>query len=453
MMKLSRVLVANRGEIAVRIIRACQSLGVETVAVVSTADRETMAAQLADRTLCIGPASATESYLKIDTLVAAALGSGCDAIHPGYGFRAESPELADKTRENGLVFVGPQGETMRRMANKLQAREEAKELGIPLLPGSQLMTVGPEAHKVAESIGWPLLIKAAAGGGGKGMKLVFSPDQLEGALSAAGAEALAAFGDGSLYLERFVPKAHHVEVQILGDSHGDVVHLGERDCSVQRRYQKLIEEAPATVLSPELQSSLRQAALVIARNLNYESAGTVEFLVDPEAQKFYFLEVNARIQVEHPVTEMVTGIDLVQAQLRVASGEPLWFRQEDVVMSGHAVEVRINAEDPSDNFRPSPGRITQWEAPRGEGIRLDSHCFEGYVVPPFYDSMIGKLIVSGPNRHEALKKLQTALDAFEVSGITTTMPFLNSLISHPEFQSGDISTSWLENLLRAEAED
>lgn len=452
MKKISRVLVANRGEIAVRIIRACQSLGLETVAVVSTADRETMAAQMADRTLCIGPPSASESYLKIDTLVAAALGSGCDAIHPGYGFRAESPELADATRENGLIFVGPQGETMRRMANKLQAREEAKELGIPLLPGSNLMTIGPDAHKVAESIGWPLLIKAAAGGGGKGMKLVFSKDQLEGALSAAGTEALAAFGDGSLYLERFVPKAHHVEVQILGDSYGNAVHLGERDCSVQRRYQKLIEEAPASVLSPELQASLREAALVIARNLKYESAGTVEFLVDPEAQKFYFLEVNARIQVEHPVTEMVTGIDLVQAQLRVAAGEPLWFAQEDVVLSGHAVEVRINAEDPSNNFRPSPGRITRWNAPSGEGIRLDSHCYEGYMVPPFYDSMIGKLIVFGSDRDQALKRLQVALDGFEVSGITTTMPFLNSLISHPEFQSGDISTSWLENLLRAKAE-
>jgi acetyl-CoA carboxylase biotin carboxylase subunit len=451
MNKISRVLVANRGEIAVRIIRACQSLGLETVAVVSSADRNSMAAHMADRSICIGPPSATESYLKIDTLVAAALGSGCDAIHPGYGFRAESPELADVARSHGVAFVGPQAETMRRMANKLQAREEAKELGIPLLPGSELMTNNDEAFEVANAIGWPLLIKAAAGGGGKGMKLVFAPEQLRDALSAAGTEALAAFGDGSLYLERFVPKAHHVEVQILGDSHGNVVHLGERDCSVQRRYQKLIEESPATILSPRLREELREAALVIGRNLSYESAGTVEFLVDPEAQKFYFLEVNARIQVEHPVTELVTGIDLVQAQLRIASGEPLWFSQEDVTFTGHAIECRINAEDPNNNFYPSPGRITKWNPPVGEGIRLDSHCFEGYVVPPFYDSMIGKLIVHDQDRTQTMDRLQRALDDFEVEGITTTMPFLNSLISNPDFQSGDISASWLENLLKAGA--
>ncbi len=443
--------MANRGEIAVRIIRACKSLGLETVVAFSSADRESMAVQLADKAVCLGPPSAAESYLKIDALVAAALGTGCDAIHPGYGFRAESPELADTTRSQGLKFVGPQGETMRRMANKLQAREEAKELGVPLLPGSQLMTSLEEAKSVADSIGWPLLIKAAAGGGGRGMKLVFTPDQLESALAAASGEALAAFGDGSLYLEHFVPKAHHVEVQILGDSHGNAVHLGERDCSVQRRYQKLIEEAPALVLSPALQEGLEEAALAIARNLRYESAGTVEFLVDPQAHKFYFLEVNARIQVEHPVTEMVTGIDLVQAQLRVASGEPLWFSQSDVVLRGHAVECRINAENPAEHFRPSPGRITEWKVPTGDGVRLDSHCFEGYVVPPFYDSMIGKLIVFGPNRQETLKHLQLALDDFKVSGIETTIPFLNSLISHPDFQSGDISTSWLEKLLRAES--
>lgn len=451
MNNISRVLIANRGEIAVRIIRACQSLGLETVVVVSSADKDSMASHMADRSICIGPPSATESYLKIDTLVAAALGTGSDAIHPGYGFRAESPELADAARSHGVVFVGPQAETMRRMANKLQAREEAKGLGIPLLPGSELMTNNDEAHKVADSIGWPLLIKAAAGGGGKGMKLVFAPDKLRDALSAAGTEAMAAFGDGSLYLERFVPKAHHVEVQILGDSHGNVVHLGERDCSVQRRYQKLIEESPSTVLSSQLRDELREAALVLGRNLDYESAGTVEFLVDPEAQKFYFLEVNARIQVEHPVTEMVTGIDLVQAQLRIASGEPLWFSQQDVVLTGHAIECRINAEDPSNNFYPSPGRITKWDAPTGKGIRLDSHCFEGYEVPPFYDSMIGKLIVHDRDRTAAMDKLQLALDSFQVEGITTTMPFLNSLISNPDFRSGDISTSWLENLLKAEA--
>ncbi|TAN26556.1 MAG: acetyl-CoA carboxylase biotin carboxylase subunit [Actinomycetota bacterium] len=453
MKNISRVLVANRGEIAVRIIRACRSLGLETVVAVSSADRESMAAQLADRAICIGPPSATQSYLRIDTLVGVALGSGCDAIHPGYGFRAESPELADMTRSQGLVFVGPQGETMRRMANKLQAREEAKELGVPLLPGSKLMTSAAHAELVAESIGWPLLIKAAAGGGGRGMKLVFTHDQLEPALASAAAEAQAAFGDGSLYLEHYVPKAHHVEVQILGDSHGNVVHLGERDCSVQRRYQKLIEEAPADILFPELRDGLRQAALSIARNLAYENAGTVEFLVDPEAQKFYFLEVNARIQVEHPVTELVTGIDLVQAQLRVASGEPLWFTQSDVVLTGHAMECRINAEDPAENFRPSPGRIKEWSAPNGEGIRLDSHCFDGYIVPPFYDSMIGKLIVHGADREETLKRLQLALENFQVSGISTTIPFLKSVISHPDFQSGNISTSWLENLLKDKSED
>lgn len=444
----SRVLVANRGEIAVRIIRACQSLGIETVAAVSAADRDSMSARLADRTICIGPASPTESYLNVDTLVMAALGTGCDAVHPGYGFRAESPELAEACRSHGLIFVGPQADTMRRMANKLQAREEVIQLGIPVLPGSELMSNSDEAYAAAENIGWPLLIKAAAGGGGRGMKLVFGPELLSGALGAAAAEASAAFGDGSLYLERYVPKAHHVEVQILGDSHGQVVHFGERDCSSQRRYQKLVEEAPALILSCDLRGSLREAALMIGRSLSYENAGTVEFLVDSEAERFYFLEVNARIQVEHPVTEMVTGFDLVQAQLRISAGEPLWFSQEDVVVQGHAIECRINAENPLDNFRPSPGQIIQWRCPEGEGIRLDTHCYEGYVVPPYYDSLLAKLVVYGTDRSEALKRLEVALEDFHVSGVSTTIPFLRSLVSRPEFQSGDVSTSWVENVLK-----
>lgn len=448
MRTLSRVLVANRGEIAVRIIHACQGLGLETVAAVSAADSDSMSARLADRVVCIGPESAADSYLNINAIVTAALGAGCDAIHPGYGFLAESPELAETCRSHGIIFVGPQADTIRRMANKLQAREEVQRLGISLLPGSMLVTNVEEAYATAEDIGWPLLVKAAAGGGGRGMKLVCGPEELTGALGMAATEASAAFGDGSLYLERYVPKAHHVEVQILGDSHGQVVQLGERDCSLQRRYQKLVEEAPALILSPKLRTSLREAALVIARSLQYENAGTVEFLVDPEEERLYFLEVNARIQVEHPVTEMVTGFDLVQAQLRISDGESLWLSQEQVKFQGHAIECRINAEEPLDNFRPSPGRIIQWQPPKGDGVRLDSHCYEGYVVPPYYDSLLAKLVVHGRDRVDALKKMQAALDEFHVSGINTTIPFLRLLFTQPEFQSGEISTSWLENVLK-----
>lgn len=451
MAAITRVLVANRGEIAVRVIRACRALGVQTVLAASAADVSTLPASMADKVLCIGPAPATASYLSVETMVEAALGSGCDAIHPGYGFLSEQPELAQACRDSGLVFIGPGPVQIRAMGDKLAARQAVAELGIPVVPGSELIHDLPGAEEVANDVGYPVLLKAAAGGGGKGMKAVHQPDDLATVYREAAAEAQSAFGDNRLYLESYIANARHIEVQVLADGHGNCLHLYERDCSVQRRYQKLIEESPAPGLADELREQLCEAALRIAEAIRYENAGTVEFILDRDRDSFYFLEMNTRIQVEHPVTEMTTGLDLVQEQIRVAQGERLGFSQAQVVPTGHAIECRINAERPEHDFRPSPGRITRWEPPEGPGIRVDSHCHEGYIVPPYYDSLLAKLIVRGDTRMEAIARLQRALSGFRVEGVDTTIPFHASLVERAEFITAGstrtrtgINTGWLE---------
>jgi acetyl-CoA carboxylase biotin carboxylase subunit len=444
---ISRVLIANRGEIAVRIIRACQGLGIETVLAVSDADRDSMPARLAGRAICIGPASASESYLNYKAIVAAALGTGADAVHPGYGFLAESPELAETCQAEGITFVGPSAEQIRLMGNKLQARMLARECGIPVLPGSEKVHTYEEAAVLAEQIGLPVMMKAAAGGGGRGMKIVSDYKDMRQMFAAASAEARTAFGDDTLYLERFIPNARHIEVQLLGDRFGNVVHLGERDCSLQRRHQKVIEEAPAPGISDARRAEIHHAAVTLARNISYENAGTVEFIFDQDAQTFYFLEMNTRIQVEHPVSEMITGIDLVQEQLRIAGGEALRFSQADVKIRGHSIECRITAELAAEDFRPSPGRIASWCPPQGPNIRLDTHCYEGYTVPIFYDSMLGKLIVYGIDRADAIERMRRALDQFSVSGIGTTLPFLRFVMGHPDFAAGKVNTHLIGDLI------
>ncbi|PTX03967.1 acetyl-CoA carboxylase biotin carboxylase subunit [Pararhodobacter aggregans] len=446
-MAIQRVLIANRGEIAVRIIRACRALGIETVQVVSDADRDSLAARLADRTLCIGPAESAKSYLQIETLLMAASVTGCDAVHPGYGFLSESADFARRCAEEKLTFVGPTPDNITRMGNKIEARRVALAAGVPVLPGSEKVASANEALAKAREIGAPVMLKAAAGGGGRGMKIVHDLGKLAETFQAASAEAKAAFGDGSMYVERYVAKARHVEVQILADSHGTVLHLGERDCSSQRRHQKMVEEAPAPQLSDTLRQGLQQAAVALARAIDYVGAGTVEFLVDAEREGFYFLEVNTRIQVEHPVTEMITGIDLVQEQFRVANGERLSFSQQDIRFTGHAIEARVNAESPAQGFRPTPGRITGWTPPEGPGIRVDSHCYEGYRVPIFYDSMIAKLIVHGRDRAEALAMMEGALAGFEIGGIETTIPFVQRIVTDAAFARGDVSTVLVDRLM------
>jgi len=451
-LELKRVLVANRGEIALRVIRACQQMGIETVLAASVADRDSLPSRVADRTVCIGPAPAAQSYLDVRAIVAAAKGTGADAVHPGYGFLSESPELAETCAAEGLVFIGPRPEHIRDMGNKLKARESAKAFGLPVLPGSEKVHTYQDAAAVAQQIGFPVMLKAAAGGGGRGMKIVLQPDQLQRMFESASAEARAAFGDNTLYLERYIANARHVEVQVLGDAHGNVIHLGERDCSLQRRHQKLVEESPAPAIAESLRAEICNAGQTLALSIGYESAGTVEFIFDEDAKKFYFLEMNTRIQVEHTVTEMVSGIDLVQEQLRVARGEPLRHRQQDIMLRGHAIECRINAEVPAEGFRPSPGSITEWAPPQGPNIRLDSHCYEGYAVPPYYDSMIGKLIVYGCDRAEALARMSQALARFKVSGIATTLEFLRYVMVHPDFVHGRVSTTLVDRMVNELAE-
>ncbi|MDE3110418.1 MAG: acetyl-CoA carboxylase biotin carboxylase subunit [Acidobacteriota bacterium] len=446
-MSVTRVLVANRGEIALRIIRACQGLGIDTVLAASRADVESMPARVAGRTVCVGPESASESYLKPHLLVGAALATDCDALHPGYGFLAESPELAELCLEHGLTFVGPRPEQIREMGNKIRARSLASKLGLPTLSGSQRVESPEQALSVAREVGLPLMLKAAAGGGGRGMKIVHRDVDVIPMFVAATNEARSAFGDGTLYLERYISNARHVEVQVLGDKYGDVIHLGERDCSLQRRHQKLVEEAPAPNMAEDLRDRIRAAGVALAKGFGYENAGTVEFILDEDAKDFFFLEMNTRIQVEHPVTEMVTGIDLVQEQLRVARGEALRFNQEDIVIRGHAIECRINAEDVEEGFRPSPGVIEEWEPPAGANVRLDSHCYAGYRVPIFYDSMIGKLIVYGTDRSEALERMLCALQMFKVEGVSTTIGFQRFLISQQRFRCGEMNTILVEEVL------
>jgi acetyl-CoA carboxylase, biotin carboxylase subunit len=444
---LRRVLVANRGEIAVRVVRACADEGIESVVAVSEADRDSRAALVADRAVCIGPASATSSYLDIPRVVAAALGTGCDAIHPGYGFLSERPELPEACADNGLVFVGPTADTIRRGGDKAAARQLATSLGIPVGAGSDTIADGVTAREVADRVGYPVVLKAAAGGGGRGMVLVESADAVEAAFEGASREAQAAFGDGRMYLERFITRARHVEVQILADTHGSVVHLGERDCSAQRRYQKLVEEAPATAVPLDVRRALRESAVELARALDYVGAGTVEFVVDAETGDYAFLEVNTRVQVEHPVTEMVTGIDIVRAQLQIAGGLPLPFSQDDVRLDGHAVEVRINAEDPYRGFAPGPGTVSRWVEPVGGGLRIDTHCFGGYRIPPHYDSLLAKVIAHGADRDEALRRLDRGLRKLVVDGVPTTVPMLLAVIEAPDFRAGTHHTRWVEQEL------
>jgi acetyl-CoA carboxylase biotin carboxylase subunit len=446
-MSVTRVLVANRGEIAVRVIKACQKLNIETVAAVSDADRESMAAQMASRAVCIGPARSTDSYLKVENLIAAAQGTGCDALHPGYGFLSERAALAHACADNKITFVGPSAENITRMGDKLEARKIARAAGVPLVPGSDEARTPHEAARLAEEIGYPLLLKASAGGGGRGIKLVCGPGEIEDTFRMAAAEARAAFGNDTLYMERYVGNARHIEVQILGDHHGHVIHLGERDCSLQRRHQKIVEEAPAYAVSAQTRADIYHAAANLARSIGYQSAGTIEFIYDNDTTDYYFLEMNTRIQVEHPVTEMITGVDLVAQQLLIAGGEALPLRQTDVQFSGHAIECRINAESPRQGFRPCPGRITEWQAPSGDGIRLDTHCYPGYFVPPFYDSLLAKLIVHGATREAAAEQTLRALANFRVSGIDTLIPFLQTVIADADYRSGNVNTRWLEKKL------
>ncbi|AEA25231.1 Pyruvate carboxylase [Pseudonocardia dioxanivorans CB1190] len=444
---IRRVLVANRGEIAVRIVHACRELGIETVLAVSEADRDSLGARLADRAVCIGPPRAPQSYLDVARIVTAAVATGCDAVHPGYGFLSESPALARACTEHGLTFVGPTAAQLEAMGDKISARRLAREAGVPTLPGSEQVRTPQEALAVAREVGLPLIVKASAGGGGRGMKVVSDVAELPSVLTTAAAEAAAAFGDPTLYVERFVRNARHVEVQVLGDRHGHVVHLGERDCSLQRRNQKVVEEAPAPGLPLQVRDALHAAAVRLARRIGYESAGTVEFVLDRDTGEFFFLEMNTRIQVEHPVTELVTGIDLVQQQLRVAAGEPLAFGQCDVVHRGHAIECRITAEVPSADFRPDAGRITAWDPPGGPNVRVDTHCVPGYLVPVYYDSLLAKLIVYAPTRAEAIARARSALRRFGIEGVRTTVGFLDFLVGRPEFADATMTTHTIADAL------
>ena len=443
-MPIGKVLIANRGEIALRILRSCRELGISTVAVYSTVDRSALHVQLADEAVCVGEGPSNKSYLNIPNILAAATSRGVDAIHPGYGFLAENDRFAEMCRDHGITFIGPSPHAIRSMGDKSTAKSTMQAVGVPTVPGSEGLLPNPEAAaELAASMGYPVMIKATAGGGGRGMRLVPSPDQLVKLYKAAQGEADAAFGNPGLYMEKFIDRPRHVEVQVLADRHGNVVHLGERDCSIQRRHQKLLEEAPSPALDPELRRRMGEAAVAAARSINYEGAGTVEFLLD-RSGGFYFMEMNTRIQVEHPVTEMVTGIDLIAEQLRIAGGEPISVRQDEIQMKGHAIECRINAEDAQHNFRPAPGRITGWLPPGGPGVRVDSHVYTGYDIPPFYDSLIGKLIIWAPNRQAALERMKRALNECAITGIPTTVDFHLRMLDRPEFQRGDVHTKFVE---------
>ena len=438
-----KVLIANRGEIALRVIRACRELGIATVAVYSEADRESLHVRFADDDVCIGPAPARDSYLKIPRIIAAAEIAGADAIHPGYGFLAENAEFAETCAASNIVFIGPTADQIRVMGDKAAARNAMTKVGVPIIPG----TPGPmedaeEALTFAREIGFPVIIKAAAGGGGKGMRVATEPDDFVRSFQLARSEALSAFGNGDVYVEKYLARPRHIEFQIMGDRHGNVIHLGERDCSVQRRHQKLIEEAPSPGLTPELRAAMGDAAVKGAKAIDYVGAGTMEMLLNDDG-KFYFMEMNTRIQVEHPVTEMLTGVDLVKEQILVAAGEKLSLT-ETPAYRGHVIECRVNAEDPARNFQPSPGRLDVFHPPGGPGVRLDTHVYTGYVVPPYYDSLIAKLICQGRDRSEALRRMQVALESFVVEGVTTTIPFLARVMANKHFQAGEVDTKFLE---------
>jgi acetyl-CoA carboxylase, biotin carboxylase subunit len=444
---MRRVFIANRGEIAVRIVNACHSLGLECVVGASEPDMNGLAAHLADRVVCIGPGPASQSYLRDDLVVHAALGTRCDAIHPGYGFLSESPALADRAREHGLTFVGPPTSAMKLAGDKLAAREEAAKAGAPVLPGGQV--ANPlQARRLAQQIGYPLLVKAAGGGGGRGIKRVQDEDELDGLLSLARSEAGAAFGDDRVYLEKLIDSARHVEVQIAADEHGTVLHLGERDCSVQRRFQKVVEEAPAPDLPPSTRARLRQSAVSFGERIGYRNLGTAEFVIDAETGEPYFLEVNCRIQVEHPVTEAVTYLDLVAMQLQIASGQRMEIGQDDVSYHGHAIECRLNAEDPGHGYRPSPGTLSTFAVPQRDGLRVDTHCQAGTTVPPYYDSLLAKLVGHGSDREHAIDILIEALEDLDIDGVETNRTLLIGILGHPDFRAGPVTTDWLERALR-----
>jgi len=439
-----RILIANRGEIALRIIRACRELGIETVAIFSEADRGAAYLELADEAYCVGTPKAADSYLKIDRVISAAEIGNVQAIHPGYGFLAENAHFAEVCRSCNIEFIGPSHEAMSKLGDKNNARQIAKQSNVPTVPGSDgLIRDEADAIALARKIGFPVLIKASAGGGGRGMRVAMNDLALKSALQQARAEAEAAFGSGEIYLEKYIEHPRHVEVQVLADLHGNVVHLWERDCTMQRRHQKLVEESPAPTLSESTRRAICEAAVRLVKAANYTNAGTVEFIVD-RTGSFYFIELNARIQVEHPVTEMITGIDLIKSQIRVAAGEPLPFKQEEVVSRGAAIECRINAEDPEKGFRPTPGKITRILPPGGFGVRFDSHVHPGYMVSPHYDSMIGKLIVHQPNRNEAIRTMRRALQELRIEGVKTTVPIHLQILQHPAFTEGQVDTTFIE---------
>jgi acetyl-CoA carboxylase biotin carboxylase subunit len=447
-----KLLIANRGEIALRIIRACHELGVKTVAVYSEADRESLHVRFADEDVCIGPSSASESYLDITRIISAAEITGAEAIHPGYGFLAENAEFSEICQRSNLVFVGPSPEQIRSMGDKATARRTMMDVGVPTVPGSEGEIDDLEkAKETAREIGFPIMIKASAGGGGKGMRVASGPESFEKLFRQARNEAEAAFGDPGVYLERFVSRPRHVEFQVFGDSFGRVVHLGERDCTIQRRHQKLIEEAPSPALTPELRTEMGQAAVLAAKTIDYVGAGTVEFLLD-ESGNFYFIEMNTRIQVEHPVTEVTTGLDLVKEQIRVAAGEHLSFPDTEIQHQRHAIEFRINAEDPARNFAPCPGQITTFHPPGGPGVRLDTHVYTGYHMPPFYDSLLAKVIIHGNTREEAIVRARHSLDSFVIEGISTTVGLLARITRDPRFVSGEVDTGFVAQFLAEERE-
>jgi acetyl-CoA carboxylase biotin carboxylase subunit len=444
-MKKRKVLVANRGEIAVRIIKACKDLGIKTVLVVSEADQESMGAQLADEVVCIGPPQVSLSYLNITKIMNTAFETGADAIHPGYGFLAENPEFPEACEKNGIIFIGPRSTTMRQLGDKISARNLARKSNVPMTEGSEGLRSFQDVEAEVQKVGFPVIFKAAAGGGGRGMRIVMEQKDLKKAFDMASNEALQAFGDATLFVERYVQNARHVEVQVIGDNFGKVIHVGQRDCSPQRHHQKVIEEAHPHNLPDDLRNKILEAAVALTSSIGYNSAGTVEFLVDKDRNEFYFMEVNTRIQVEHPVTEEITGIDLVKEQIQVAFGASLSLNQEDIKFKGHAIECRITAEDAKDDFMPSPGEITCFVLPYGNNIRVDTHCYHGYTISPFYDSLLAKLITKGDTRAEALENMKTALTDFKIEGIETNIPFLQFLVEQPEFIAGDIHIKWIEN--------
>ena len=440
---IRKVLIANRGEIAVRIIRACREMGIETVAVYSEADREALHTQLADEAICIGPAPSSESYLNMEQIISATIVSGADAIHPGFGFLSENDRFAALCEQCHIIFIGPTADVIRKLGNKSNARNTMIAAGVPVIPGSkEPLYHAEEALAIAEEVGYPVIVKAALGGGGKGMRVAYHQDELENAFMTAQKESMAAFGDNTMYLEHFVEHPKHIEFQILADSYGHVIHLGERDCSIQRNHQKMIEESPSAAVSPELREKMGHAAVTAAKAAGYVNAGTIEFLLEPDG-KFWFMEMNTRIQVEHPVTEWVTGIDLVKEQLKIASGMPLEISQEDVRIQGHAIECRINAENPQKNFRPSPGTIQGAHFPGGNGIRVDTCVYNGCKIPPYYDSMLAKLIVHAGNRKEAIAKMQSALGEVIIDGIDTNIDYQYEILKDEDYQSGNFDTGFL----------